>query len=64
MLFSAGTFMYVAMAHTLTEAVSQAKALKAKVTGNSAMARLGFLDIAVLILGVILPPLVSKDHDD
>ncbi|KAJ1787611.1 hypothetical protein LPJ59_005696, partial [Coemansia sp. RSA 2399] len=30
MLFSAGTFMYVAMAHTLTEAVSQAKALKAK----------------------------------
>ncbi|KAJ2401047.1 hypothetical protein GGI23_001646 [Coemansia sp. RSA 2559] len=64
MLFSAGTFMYVAMAHTLTEAVSQAKALKAKVAGNSAMARLGFLDIAVLILGVILPPLVSKDHDD
>ncbi|KAJ2550975.1 hypothetical protein EV175_003864, partial [Coemansia sp. RSA 1933] len=64
MLFSAGTFMYVAMAHTLTEAVHQAKMLKAKVAGNSSMARLGFLDIAVLLLGVILPPLVSKDHDD
>ncbi|KAJ1663382.1 hypothetical protein IW140_001880 [Coemansia sp. RSA 1813] len=63
MLFSAGTFMYVAMAHTLTEAVHQAKMLKAKVTGNSAMAKLGLLDIAVLLLGIILPPLVSKDHD-
>ncbi|KAJ2510083.1 hypothetical protein GGI11_005366 [Coemansia sp. RSA 2049] len=64
MLFSAGTFMYVAMAHTLTEAVAQARALRAKAAGNARMARLAFLDIAVLLLGIILPPLVSKDHDD
>ncbi|KAJ2661229.1 hypothetical protein IWW48_002525 [Coemansia sp. RSA 1200] len=64
MLFSAGTFMYVAMAHTLAEAVAQAKALRAKVAGGSRMAKLAFLDIAVLLLGIILPPLVSKDHDD
>ncbi|KAJ2508114.1 hypothetical protein GGI11_005794 [Coemansia sp. RSA 2049] len=63
MLFSAGTFMYVAMAHTLAEAVAQAKALRAKAAGNSRMAKLAFLDIAVLLLGIILPPLVSKDHD-
>ncbi|KAJ1823811.1 hypothetical protein GGH91_000283 [Coemansia sp. RSA 2671] len=68
MLFSAGTFMYVAMAHTLAEAVHQAKALRAKAKSSATSAKahvasLSFLDIAVLLLGVILPPLVSKDHD-
>ncbi|KAJ2047884.1 hypothetical protein GGI01_002196 [Coemansia sp. RSA 376] len=69
MLFSAGTFMYVAMAHTLAEAVHQAKALRAKAKASATgavkahAASLSFLDIAVLLLGVILPPLVSKDHD-
>ncbi|KAJ2747146.1 hypothetical protein GGI20_000760 [Coemansia sp. BCRC 34301] len=69
MLFSAGTFMYVAMAHTLAEAVHQAKALRAKAKSSATnvvkahVASLSFLDIAVLLLGVILPPLVSKDHD-
>ncbi|KAJ2891088.1 hypothetical protein GGI21_005958, partial [Coemansia aciculifera] len=69
MLFSAGTFMYVAMAHTLAEAVHQAKALRAKAKSSATnavkanVAGLSFLDIAVLLLGVILPPLVSKDHD-
>ncbi|KAJ2457948.1 hypothetical protein GGI02_006068 [Coemansia sp. RSA 2322] len=69
MLFSAGTFMYVAMAHTLAEAVHQAKTLRAKARSSATnaikthVASLSFLDIAVLLLGVILPPLVSKDHD-
>ncbi|KAJ2336861.1 hypothetical protein GGF44_004300 [Coemansia sp. RSA 1694] len=69
MLFSAGTFMYVAMAHTLAEAVHQAKAFRAKAKSSATNAvkahagSLSFLDIAVLLLGVILPPLVSKDHD-
>ncbi|KAJ2083956.1 hypothetical protein H4R24_000399 [Coemansia sp. RSA 988] len=72
MLYSAGTFLYVAMAHTLTEAVQHAKILKARANtqnisrsdnGGNTITSLGLLDIAVLLLGVILPPLVSKDHD-
>ncbi|KAJ1645335.1 hypothetical protein J3B02_003809 [Coemansia erecta] len=66
MLFSAGTFMYVAMAHTLAEAVHQARVLRAKSFAHSTKPILGALslvDIAVLLAGVILPPLVSKDHD-
>ncbi|KAJ1949873.1 hypothetical protein FBU59_000951 [Linderina macrospora] len=70
MLFSAGTFMYVAMAHTLTEAIHQAKALRAREKAarqGGSMANvvgsLSLLDIVVLLFGVILPPLVSKDHD-
>ncbi|PIA15059.1 Zinc/iron permease [Coemansia reversa NRRL 1564] len=73
MLYSAGTFLYVAMAHTLTEAVHHAKTLRAHAKQNqnnsrsdniSANTSLGLLNIAVLLLGVILPPLVSKDHDE
>ncbi|KAJ1779898.1 hypothetical protein LPJ77_000907 [Coemansia sp. RSA 2523] len=68
MLYSAGTFLYVAMAHTLAEAVHQAKTLRAKAKaslhgGNPQAAALSFIDIGVLLLGVILPPLVSMDHD-
>ncbi|KAJ2809390.1 hypothetical protein H4R20_000115 [Coemansia guatemalensis] len=67
MLYSAGTFLYVAMAHTLAEAVHHAKSLRARAKQNNSngsnFASLGLLDIAVLLLGVILPPLVSKDHD-
>ncbi|KAJ2158353.1 hypothetical protein GGF46_003831 [Coemansia sp. RSA 552] len=65
MLYSAGTFLYVAMAHTLVEAVSHAKSLRAAAAGSrkTHAAALGFVDIGVLLLGVILPPLVSKDHD-
>ncbi|ORX66028.1 hypothetical protein DL89DRAFT_270415 [Linderina pennispora] len=71
MLFSAGTFMYVAMAHTLAEAIHQAKALRAREKAarqGGSMANvvgsLSLVDIVVLLFGVILPPLVSKDHDD
>ncbi|KAJ2722497.1 hypothetical protein GGI07_003273 [Coemansia sp. Benny D115] len=68
MLFSAGTFMYVAMAHTLAEAVHQAKELRAKaksmISGKPVVGSLSILDITVLLVGVILPPLVSKDHDE
>ncbi|KAI7823736.1 Zinc/iron permease [Kickxella alabastrina] len=66
MLFSAGTFMYVAMAHTLAEAVHQAKVLRGRAASNGSKLVLGslsLLDIIVLLAGVILPPLVSKDHD-
>ncbi|KAJ2383940.1 hypothetical protein H4S02_005055 [Coemansia sp. RSA 2611] len=68
MLYSAGTFLYVAMAHTLAEAVHQAKLVRARAkaslhNGKPQAAALGFIDIGVLLLGVILPPLVSKDHD-
>ncbi|KAJ2365619.1 hypothetical protein IW150_006167 [Coemansia sp. RSA 2607] len=62
MLFSAGTFMYVAMAHTLSEAVHQARRLRAK--AGSKIGSLSLVDILVLLLGVVLPPLVSKDHDE
>ncbi|KAJ2776803.1 hypothetical protein GGI15_004728 [Coemansia interrupta] len=62
MLFSAGTFMYVAMAHTLSEAVHQAQRLRAK--AGSKIGSLSLVDILVLLLGVVLPPLVSKDHDE
>ncbi|KAI9502098.1 Zinc/iron permease [Coemansia spiralis] len=61
MLFSAGTFLYVAIAHTLTEAVHHARLLRA--SGSKALGRLGVLDILVLLVGIVLPPLVSKDHD-
>ncbi|KAJ2617526.1 hypothetical protein H4S08_000274 [Coemansia sp. RSA 1365] len=73
MLYSAGTFLYVAMVHTLTEAVYHAKALRSHAKQNqnnsrldnvSPITSLGLLNIAVLLLGVILPPLVSKDHDE
>ncbi|KAJ1880310.1 hypothetical protein LPJ57_002326, partial [Coemansia sp. RSA 486] len=66
MLFSAGTFMYVAMAHTLAEAVHQARMLRAKSLAHSSkpvFGALSLVDIVVLLAGVILPPLVSKDHD-
>ncbi|KAI8322945.1 Zinc/iron permease [Martensiomyces pterosporus] len=69
MLFSAGTFMYVAMAHTLTEAVQQAKALRARGKSTASSAghhgggSLSLLDVVVLLFGVVLPPLVAKDHD-
>ncbi|KAJ1960762.1 hypothetical protein GGI12_003624 [Dipsacomyces acuminosporus] len=63
MVFSAGTFMYVAMAHTLTEAVHQAKALRARAKA-AASGSLSLVDVVVLLIGVILPPLVAKDHDD
>ncbi|KAJ2784629.1 hypothetical protein H4R18_001008 [Coemansia javaensis] len=69
MIYSAGTFLYVAMAHTLAEAVAHAKSLRARAAAGlaaakPAVARLGIIDMAVLLLGVVLPPLVSKDHDD
>ncbi|KAJ2844084.1 hypothetical protein IWW36_005315 [Coemansia brasiliensis] len=68
MLYSAGTFLYVAMAHTLVEAIHQAKLLRAKakagLQSETGIAGLSFIDIGVLLFGVILPPLVSKDHDD
>lgn len=60
MMFSAGTFMYVAMAHTLAEAVHQSKSQRSRANKGFG---LGLLDIAVLLFGVVLPPLVSKDHD-
>ncbi|KAJ1739376.1 hypothetical protein LPJ55_005095 [Coemansia sp. RSA 990] len=67
MLYSAGTFLYVAMAHTLVEAIHQAKMLRAKakagLQSETPIAGLSFIDIGVLLFGVILPPLVSKDHD-
>ncbi|KAJ2449602.1 hypothetical protein EV183_004812 [Coemansia sp. RSA 2336] len=67
MLYSAGTFLYVAMAHTLVEAIHQAKMLRAKakagLQSETPIAGLSIIDIGVLLFGVILPPLVSKDHD-
>ncbi|KAJ1722200.1 hypothetical protein LPJ61_005956 [Coemansia biformis] len=69
MLYSAGTFLYVAMAHTLAEAISGAKRLRARASASipgskPTVAGLSLVDIAVLLLGVVLPPLVSKDHDE
>lgn len=59
MLFSAGTFLYVATVHVLPEVGGIAHSHKPESTGGKGLSR---LEVAALVLGCLIPLVLSIGH--
>ncbi|CAO2586773.1 Zinc transporter ZIP9 [Lemmus lemmus] len=59
MLFSAGTFLYVATVHVLPEVGGMGHSHKADSTGGKGLSR---LEVAALVLGCLIPLILSIGH--
>uniref|UniRef100_A0A8D2HJY4 Zinc transporter ZIP9 n=1 Tax=Urocitellus parryii TaxID=9999 RepID=A0A8D2HJY4_UROPR len=59
MLFSAGTFLYVATVHVLPEVGGMGHSHKPDATGGRGLSR---LEVAALVLGCIIPLILSVGH--
>ncbi|XP_032200488.1 zinc transporter ZIP9 isoform X1 [Mustela erminea] len=59
MLFSAGTFLYVATVHVLPEVGGMGHSHKSDPTGGRGLSR---LEVAALVLGCLIPLLLSVGH--
>lgn len=59
MLFSAGTFLYVATVHVLPEVGGMGHSHKAESTGGRGLSR---LEVAALVLGCLIPLILSVGH--
>ncbi|KAM4854073.1 zinc transporter ZIP9 isoform 2-T2 [Thomomys bottae] len=59
MLFSAGTFLYVATVHVLPEVGGMGHSHKADSTGGRGLSR---LEVAALVLGCLIPLILSVGH--
>lgn len=59
MLFSAGTFLYVATVHVLPEVGGMGHSHKSDATGGRGLSR---LEVAALVLGCIIPLILSVGH--
>ncbi|XP_048654530.1 zinc transporter ZIP9 isoform X3 [Marmota marmota marmota] len=59
MLFSAGTFLYVATVHVLPEVGGMGHSHKPDATGGRGLSR---LEVAALVLGCIIPLILSIGH--
>lgn len=59
MLFSAGTFLYVATVHVLPEVGGMGHSHKSDATGGRGLSR---LEVAALVLGCIIPLILSIGH--
>uniref|UniRef100_A0A4X1TZG1 Zinc transporter ZIP9 n=1 Tax=Sus scrofa TaxID=9823 RepID=A0A4X1TZG1_PIG len=59
MLFSAGTFLYVATVHVLPEVGGMGHSHKPEPTGGRGLSR---LEVAALILGCLIPLILSVGH--
>ncbi|XP_054826771.1 zinc transporter ZIP9 isoform X1 [Eublepharis macularius] len=59
MLFSAGTFLYVATVHVLPEVGGMGHSHKAETTGGKGLSR---LEVAALVLGCLIPLILSIGH--
>lgn len=59
MLFSAGTFLYVATVHVLPEVGGMGHSHKADSTGGRGLSR---LEVAALVLGCLIPLILSIGH--
>ena len=59
MLFSAGTFLYVATVHVLPEVGGMGHSHKPDTTGGRGLSR---LEVAALVLGCLIPLILSIGH--
>lgn len=59
MLFSAGTFLYVATVHVLPEVGGIGHSHKPDATGGRGLSR---LEVAALVLGCLIPLILSVGH--
>ncbi|XP_015268774.1 PREDICTED: zinc transporter ZIP9 [Gekko japonicus] len=59
MLFSAGTFLYVATVHVLPEVGGMGHSHKAEAAGGKGLSR---LEVAALVLGCLIPLILSIGH--
>lgn len=59
MLFSAGTFLYVATVHVLPEVGGMGHSHKSDPTGGRGLSR---LEVAALVLGCLIPLILSVGH--
>ncbi|XP_062973658.1 zinc transporter ZIP9 [Elgaria multicarinata webbii] len=59
MLFSAGTFLYVATVHVLPEVGGMGHSHKSESTGGKGLSR---LEVAALVLGCLIPLILSIGH--
>ncbi|XP_027426015.1 zinc transporter ZIP9 isoform X4 [Zalophus californianus] len=59
MLFSAGTFLYVATVHVLPEVGGMAHSHRSDPTGGRGLSR---LEVAALVLGCLIPLILSVGH--
>lgn len=66
MLFSAGTFLYVATVHVLPELMTRASAnyshLPTDASGSSPSHGLKFKEIVALVIGAFLPAVLTMGH--